>query len=88
MSHTEFYPNGYGVSVICHKYSYGLELAVLKGNKESAEICYDTPITDDVLGHLTVKDLNMICDRVKMLPSCIERKVVKVKLIKQVKEKE
>ena len=87
MAYTEFYPNGYGVSVICHDHSYGLELAVLKGNKESSSICYDTPITDDVIGHLTIKDLYEICKRIKMLPSYIERKVIKVKLIKKIKEK-
>ena len=68
MSHTEFYPNGYGVSVICNEYSYGLELAVLKGTEESAEICYDTPITDDVCGHLTLDQLNEIKEQVKALP--------------------
>ena len=85
-SHREFYPNGYGISLICHDTSYGLELAVLKGTAESAEICYDTPITDDVLGHLTIKDLYEICQRVKALPSCIERKIKRVKLIKKPKE--
>ena len=82
-AYTEFYPNGYGVSIICHEYSYGLELAVLKGNEESSDICCDTPITSDVLGHLTVKDLYEICKRVKMLPSCIERQTVKVTLNKE-----
>ena len=80
MSYCEFYPNGYGVSVICHEFSYGLELAVLKGNEESSHLCYDTPITSDVLTHLTIKDLYEICKRVKMLPNCIERKTVKVTL--------
>ena len=80
----EFYPNGYGVSIIYNEISYGLELAVLKGNEESAKLCYDTPITDDVLGHLNIKDLYEITNRVKALPSCIERKTVKVELIKKV----
>ena len=85
-SHREFYPNGYGVSVICHDSSYGLELAVLKGNKESSHICYDTPITSDVLTHLTIKALYEICKRVKALPSCIKRKLKRVELIKKIKE--
>ena len=68
MSHTEFYPNGYGVRVICNEWSYGLELAVLKGTEEDAEICYDTPITNDVCGHLTLDQLNEIKEQVKALP--------------------
>ena len=79
-SYREFYPNGYGVSIIYHETSYGLELAVLKGPPESPKICYDTPITSDVIGGLTINDLYEISKRVKMLPSCIERKTVKVTL--------
>ena len=98
ISHREFYPNGYGISLISHEYSYGLELAVLKGNEESSHLCYDTPITSDVLTHLTIKDLYEICKRVKMLPSCIKRKTVKApvrfitktdeEFIKEAREKE
>ena len=98
ISHREFYPNGYGISLISHEYSYGLELAVLKGNEESSHLCYDTPITSDVLTHLTIKDLYEICKRVKMLPRCIKRKTVKApvrfitktdeEFIKEAREKE
>ena len=67
-SHQEFYDNGYGISVICHDHSYGLELAVLVGTEESSRICYDTPIASDVLGHLSVKQLYDIVEEIKALP--------------------
>ena len=48
------FDNGWGASVIRHEHSYGWpekwELAVLDCN---GKINYDTPITCDVLGHLT-----------------------------------
>ena len=47
------FDNGYGVSVVRHKYSYGnglnlFELAIID---KSGEITNSTPITDDVLGY-------------------------------------
>lgn len=49
------FENGYGVSVVCHSFSYGgnaglYELAVLDTD---GEITYDTDVTDNVIGHLT-----------------------------------
>ena len=54
------FKNGFGASVVCHKYSYGgesglWELAVLD---ESGCLTSDTSITDDVLGGLTEKELS------------------------------
>ena len=71
MSFKEFYPNGYGISVINNDFSYGTELAVLKGTADSYEICYDTPITDDVVGHLDDEGLELTMIAVKDLPSYI-----------------
>lgn len=63
------FPNGYTVSVVCHSYSYGgdaglYELAVMRGGR----IVYDTPITDDVLGHLTEDDVSAVMREVQELP--------------------
>ncbi len=63
------YPNGYGASIVCTDMSYGgeeglYELAVLKMEDEEDEdgdkcskICYDTDITNDVLGWLTKEEV-------------------------------
>lgn len=69
-----FFPNGYGASVIRHWGSYGYteglyELAVLQGNAQKARLTYDTPITDDVIGHLTPADVELLLERIKALPA-------------------
>ena len=56
-SYIEF-ENGYAVSIIKTEYSYGgthglYELAILK----DGDIVYDTPITNDVVGHLTPEEV-------------------------------
>lgn len=63
------FPNGYGASIICTSFSYGSpeapwELAVM--TKDG--ICYDTPLTDDVIGHLTEDDVVRICGEIFNLP--------------------
>ena len=67
-----FFPNGYGVSVVRHPGSYGFleglyELAVLQGNEDDWELCYDTPVTSDVLGHLSEQNVEDVVLKVQSL---------------------
>jgi hypothetical protein len=62
---THFFDNGYGISVVRWNGSYGYEQglyksAVLKGTEEKYEICYDSVITDDVLGHQTEEEVEVL----------------------------
>ena len=66
------FDNGYGASVIKHAYSYGYEkdlweLAVLEFDHGESYICYDTEITDDVIGHLTDEEVHTYLDKIKGL---------------------
>lgn len=59
------FPNGYGASVIKTPWSYGWandlwELAVLF----DGHLCYDTPITDDVLPDLTDEEVLEYLDKI------------------------
>jgi hypothetical protein len=67
-----FFLNGYGVSVVQFSGSYGYdeglyEVAILKGLEEDWEICYDTPITDDVIGYQSVEDIDNLLSQVESL---------------------
>jgi len=60
--------NGYGVSVISGFGSYSssgnpYEVAVLKGNN----LCYDTHITDDVIGHCDDAEVTKIMKQIQEL---------------------
>ena len=62
------FENGYGASVICGEFSYGgkdglYEVAILKGKN----LCYDTPISDDVIGHCTPDDVERILHEIESL---------------------
>ena len=67
VSRTQF-DNGYEASVVKSKYTYGgdkglYELAVFK----DGEICYDTPITDDVIGYLRPEDVTDVMAKIQLL---------------------
>lgn len=61
------FDNGYGASVVNHSFSYGTELAVLKWDGKDFELTYDTPITGDVIGHLTESGVAELLERISNL---------------------
>lgn len=66
------FSNGYGVSVVRFPGSYGYEddlyeVAVIKGSEDDYVLCYDTPITDDVMGHRDERDVEIIMEEVEAL---------------------
>ena len=67
-----FFDNGYGVSVVSFPGSYGFrdglyESAVLKGTEEDWEICYNSVITDDVLGYQSEEEVEDLLRQIKNL---------------------
>jgi len=74
-----FFPNGFGISVVRAKsfigryYTYTdnddeWEAAVLKGtNENDCCICYDTPITNDVIGPLKNDDVSELMIKIQKL---------------------
>lgn len=68
------FDNGYGASIVKHRFSYGnedglFELAVIRFEDSGEwELDYGTPITEDVIGYLSENDVSDILDRIKELP--------------------
>jgi len=66
------FENGYGASVIKHAMSYGgaegfWELGVVQWRGNNYWLVYDTPITDDVVGELTIEEVEEILTQIKHL---------------------
>ena len=64
-----YFDNGYGASIITGWGAYSshqgeYELAVLK----DGSLCYDSGLTDDVIGHITIDEVNDYLDKIKALP--------------------
>lgn len=63
------FDNGYGASVVSSNMTYGgnqglFEVAVLDKN---GEICYDTSVTNDVVGFLDFADVADILNKIRSL---------------------
>lgn len=63
------FPNGYGASIVCHKYSYGGNMDLWEGAvlDSDGHLCYTTHITDDVVGYMDLKDISEFLDKVAAL---------------------
>ena len=68
------FENNYGASIICHCGSLGAEkglceLAVIKftKDKDGFSLTYDTPIANDVIGYLNVKEAIKLLKHIKKL---------------------
>lgn len=63
------FPNGYGASVASNEIThYVPELAVLRYTEiGDGELCYDTPITPDVIPGVTVQDVANALKEIKEL---------------------
>lgn len=71
------FDNGYGASVVQGPYTYGgdqglWELAVIVWDGDDFKLTYDTPITDDVLGHLGEGDVAETLQQIADLPARTE----------------
>ena len=69
------FSNGYGASIIRHKGSYGyedglFELAVLvKVTEDDYDLCYTTPITNNVIGWLSDEK---VCEKLEAIKNLEE----------------
>lgn len=70
--------NGYGASVVRGPYTYGgteglFELGVIVFDDDTWELTYETPITSDVLGHLTLEEVAETLVQIAALPRPVTR---------------
>jgi hypothetical protein len=71
--HVYRFANGYGASVVKGPYTYGgskgkYELAVIVFEGDTWHLTYETPITTDVIGYLSVPEVAELLVRIAALP--------------------
>jgi hypothetical protein len=67
--HLEYFPNGYGLSVIPELDGEHYELAVVEhADGAKAHLCYTSEITQDVLRYCTREAIWELRDRIQNLP--------------------
>lgn len=64
------FENGYGCSIIRHKYSYGGSKGLWEiGVLHTGKLCYKSSITEDVIGYLEEPQVADYLDQIAQLPS-------------------
>ncbi len=67
--HREYFPNGYGISLIPEADGEHYELAVVEHvDGAKAHLTYSTPVTQDVLRYCTREAIWELRDRIRNLP--------------------
>ena len=68
------YPNGYTASIVKNMYATGMPMSYGSGDDlwelgvmKDGQLCYDTPVTDDVCGFLTVDEVVSLAGEVRGL---------------------
>ncbi len=61
--------NGYSASVVCNLTTYGFDRGLFEVDvlDKDSKLCYDTPITDDVVGYLTFQGVADILTQIESL---------------------
>ena len=63
-----FFKNGYGISVLWMPHdTHSHEVAVLKGVDSEWDICYDTPVTSDVIGCGNTAEIDEVMRKIQEL---------------------
>ena len=66
-----FFPNGYGISVVRNNLSLTTantwEIAIIKGDENDYDLCFNTPITNNVIGYCSEEEVSNIMKQIQDL---------------------